>query len=74
MQVYRILSYLGRLRNRRTTYLRSRWVVNDLNNYYLNDVLEWEWEAIPQKDLPPLVAADYNPKLESILHDENYFV
>ena len=43
VQVYRMVCYFSRLSRRRTTYLRSRWVLNDLNNYYLNDVLEWEW-------------------------------
>jgi hypothetical protein len=28
---------------RKTKYLRTRWVINDLGNFYLNDVMEWEW-------------------------------
>lgn len=31
---------------RKTKYLRTRWVINDLGNFYLNDVMEWEWVKI----------------------------
>ncbi len=46
--------------------MRTRWVLNELNNYYLNDVLEWDFEDIPKKPVAALVSEEYNPVLENI--------
>lgn len=69
-----MVCYLSQVAKRRTTYLRSRWVLNDLGNYYLNDILQWDWERVPLPELPPLVAKEHNPLLDSILNDEVLFL
>lgn len=61
---------------RKTKYLRTRWVINDLGNFYLNDVMEWEWVKI-QKRANQLVMGlqgDYNQLLTSINNDEDFFM
>lgn len=74
LQAYRIVNFVERVHLRRSRYLRTRWVLNDLGNYYLDEVLEWDWEQLPAPRPDALAPEQHNQLLSSIAHDEDFFI
>jgi hypothetical protein len=46
MQCYRLVCYIDRVHGRKTHFLKTRWVLDEVGNYYLYDVLDWDWQRV----------------------------